>query len=106
MQFSQNWAYLITSKLKLYPLGMLNQRNGSILDQLDKYLTRTRSNTGNAAIKTIFDIPEPELPDVPSQFSIKSFADCQNSAFGSSYDAEEFLVLLYDGLNTRKLLAT
>jgi hypothetical protein len=76
-QLSQNWAYLITSKLKLYPLGIINTRNGSILDQLDRYLTRTRANTGNRPLKTVFDPQEAETEPIEmpgQQFSIKSFA--------------------------------
>ena len=32
VQLGSNWSYLITSKLKVYPLGVLAPRNGSILD--------------------------------------------------------------------------
>jgi hypothetical protein len=30
-------------------------------------------------------------------FMLKSFKDCQNGAFGSQFEADEFLVFLYDG---------
>ena len=48
---------------------------------------------------TVFDQKTHEEPPTfeESQYSIKSFADCQNTAFGSPFNAEEFLVLLYDG---------
>lgn len=110
-QFSQNWAYLITSKLRLYPLGVINPRNGSVLDQLDRYLTRTRSNTGNKRLKTVFDLQDQEPPSMPldaqsSQYAVKSFAECQNTAFGNTRNAEEFLILLYDGVLTNQQMMT